>query len=73
MALSLTLPSSDLKLTIYEAMTATATNTSFENKHLENGDYFAIISSSSHPLLSAADGARCKWTGRSAASELILY
>ena len=54
-------------LTIYEAMTATATNTSFENKHLENGDYFAIISSSSHPLLSAADGARCKWTGRSAA------
>ena len=29
---------------------ATATKTSLENKHLGNGDYFAIIASSSHPL-----------------------
>ena len=32
-------------------MTATATKTSVENKHLENGGYFVIIASSSHPLL----------------------
>ena len=31
--------------------TATATKTSLENKHLGNDDYFAIIVSSSHPLL----------------------
>ena len=28
-----------------------ATKTSLENKHFGNGDYFVIISSSSHPLL----------------------
>ena len=30
---------------------ATATKTSLENKHLGNGDYFVIITSSSHSLL----------------------
>jgi len=36
----------------------TATKTSLENKHLGNGDYFVIIASSSHPLLTecAASG-----------------
>ena len=33
------------------ATTATATKTSLENKHLENGDYFVTIAFSSHPLL----------------------
>jgi len=28
-----------------------AMKTSLENKHFGNGDYFVIISSSSHPLL----------------------
>ena len=31
--------------------TTTATKTSLANKHLGNGDYFAIIASSLHPLL----------------------
>ena len=30
---------------------ATATKTPLENKHLGNGDYIVIITSSSHPLL----------------------
>ena len=37
----------------------TATKTSLENQHLGNGDYFAIIASSSHPFLlteNAANG-----------------
>ena len=29
---------------------AKSTKTSFENKHLENGDYFEIIASSSHAI-----------------------
>ena len=32
-------------------MTTMATKTSLENKNLGNGDYFVIISYSSHPLL----------------------
>ena len=32
-------------------MTTTATKTLHQNKNLGNGDYFVIISSSSHPLL----------------------
>ena len=32
-------------------MTAIAMKMSLENKHLGNGDYFVIITSSSHPLL----------------------
>ena len=35
--------------------TARATKTSLENKHLGNGDYFAIIASSWHPLLLSQD------------------
>ena len=40
---------------------ATATKTSLDNKHLGNGDYFAIIAPSLHPLLlteHAANGLR---------------
>ena len=33
-------------------MTATAAKTLLQNKHLRIGDYFMIIASSSHPLLS---------------------
>ena len=31
-------------------LTATATKTSLENKHLRNDDYLVIFASSSHPL-----------------------
>jgi len=31
-------------------MSATSTKTLLENKHLRNGDYFVIITSSSQPL-----------------------
>ena len=42
----------DLKLpNMRAARTATATKTSLENKHLENGDYFVSIAFSYHPLL----------------------
>ena len=34
----------------YAKTTATAAKTSLENKHLGNGYYFQIISSSSHPI-----------------------
>ena len=38
-------------------VTAKTTKTSFENKHLENGDYFLITASSSHPIpLTEHDG-----------------
>ena len=45
--------------------TLMATKTSLENKHLGNGDYFVIISSSSVASF-IVDRARCKWSGRRA-------
>jgi len=40
---------------IHEGTTAMATKTSLENKPLGNGDYFAITTSSSHPLFLTED------------------
>jgi len=40
-----------------------ATKTSFENKHLGNGDYFVIIS----------DRACCRWTGRNTVEVNVEY
>ena len=42
-----------------------ATKTSLENKHLGNGDYFVIVSSSSVASF-IVDRARSKWTAGSA-------
>ena len=45
-------------------MTATASKTLLENKHLGNGDHFVKIASFSHPFI--VERAGCKWTGWSA-------
>ena len=55
----MTLWKSKHKIENSSATTATVTKTSIKNKHLGNSDYFVIIASSSHPLLSpeyAANG-----------------
>ena len=50
-------------------MTATAMETSLENKHLGNGGYFRNYCFFLASFL--VDRARCKWTGRSAVEQNI--